>query len=214
MADSFFSKLRRRIAFLHKGGKAPEISNPRSDALCKMNLPPLMGRRDAAFDSVGEIGSPGMLKCSEQERLVIYRKAMELLDDAIDDCRRIASAMSSADSLRREHSFAGYLENMRCYLNVMINLVELGNQVMNGTVISGGLAEAPSPSEIAESSMVCHDAEVSFSGRFRGMVEKVKPRAHRYREYAKRSFSPENAERYNTAYNYYIEVYQLPVKGR
>ena len=53
--------------------------NFRSDALCKLNLPPLMGRRDAAFDSVGVIGSPGMLKCSDSERLEIYRQAMEQL---------------------------------------------------------------------------------------------------------------------------------------
>lgn len=173
-----------------------------------------MGRRDAAFDSVKVIGSPAMLKCSDSERLAIYRQAMEQLESAIFDCSSIAAAMSSTDSLRRERSFAGYLETMRCHLNVMSNLVELGNQIMNGTVISGGLVEPASASEIAESGMVCHDAEVNFSGRFRSMVERVTPRVLRYREYAKRSFSPENAERYDSSYNYYMKVYQLPVDGR
>ena len=173
-----------------------------------------MGRRDAAFDSVGVIGSSAMLKCSDSERLAIYRQAMEQLESAIADCSSIAAAMSSMDSLRRERSFAGYLETMRCHLNVMHDLVALGNQMMNGTVISGGLVESASASEIAESGMVCHDAEMNFTGRFRSMVERVTPRVLRYREYAKRSFSPENAERYNSSYNYYMKVYQLPVDGR
>ena len=173
-----------------------------------------MGRRDAAFDSVGAIGSAEMLKCSDAERLAIYRQAMEHLEHAIADCSRIAAAMTSSDSLRRERSFASYLEAMRCHLNVMTDFVELGNQMMNGMVVSGGLLESASASEIAESGMVCHDAEINFTGRFRSMVERVRPRILRYREYAKRSFSPENAERYNSAYNYYMKVYQLPIDGK
>ena len=96
----------------------------------------------------------------------------------------------------------------------MTDLVELGNQMMNGKVVSGGLLESVSASEIAESGMACHDAEVNFTGRFRGMVERVRPRVLRYREYAKRSFSPENAGRYQAAYDYYMKVYQLPVDGK
>ena len=214
MAESFFSKIRRRLGFWNKNSKAPEITNLRSDALCKLNLPPLMGRRDAAFDSVGVIGSAEMLKCSDAERLAIYRQAMEHLESAIADCSRIAAAMTSSDSLRRERSFAGYLEAMRCHLSVMTDLVELGNQMMNGMVVSGGLLESVSASEIAESGMVCHDAEVNFTGRFRSMVERVRPRVLRYREYAKRSFSPENAQRYSSAYDYYMKVYQLPTDGK
>ena len=214
MAGNIFGKLFRGFGFWHKNSSTPETVNLRSDALCKLNLSPLMGRRDAAFDSVGVIGSPEMLKCSDEVRLSIYKQAMAQLDSAIADCTRIAGAMTSTDSLRRERSFAGYLETMRCHLNVMVDLVELGNQVVNGVVVSGGLIEAASASDIAESGMVCHDAEVNFSGRFRSMVERVKPRVLRYREYAKRSFSPENAQRYKTAYDYYIEVYRLPVNGR
>ena len=214
MAESFFTRLRRGFGLWHKSSNAPESVNFRSDDLCKLNLSAFMGRRDAAFDSVGVIGSPAMLKCSDSERLAIYRQAMEQLERAIADCSCIAAAMSSTDSLRRERSFAGYLEAMRCHLNVMSDFVELGNQMMNGTVISGGLVEAPSSSEIAESGMVCHDAEMNFTGRFRNMVERVKPRVLRYREYARRSFSPENAERYDSSYNYYMKVYQLPVDGK
>lgn len=214
MAESFFTRLRRGFGLWHKSSKAPENTNLRSDALCKLNLSALMGRRDAAFDSVGVIGSSAMLKCSDAERLAVYQQAMAQLESAIADCSRIAAAMSSADSLRRERSFAGYLETMRCHLNVMSNIVELGIQMMNGTVISGGLVEAPSASEIAESEMVCHDAEMNFTGRFRSMVERIKPRVLRYREYAKRSFSPENAERYGSSYNYYMKVYQLPLDGK
>ena len=214
MAESFFNKLRRTFGFWNKSSKAPEITNLRSDALCKLNLPPLMGRRDAAFDSVQVIGGSDMLKCSDEERLAIYRKAMSQLECAIADCSRIAAAMTSADSLRRERSFAGYLETMRCHLNVMVDFVELGNQMMNGMVVSGGLLEAASASDIAESGMACHDAEVGITGRFRSMVERVRPRVLRYREYAKRSFSPENAERYKTSYDYDMKVYQLPVNGK
>ena len=186
------------------------MTNLRSDALCKLNLPPLMGRRDAAFDSVAALGTSEILKFSEVERLAIYRQAIELLESAKQDCGRIASAMTSPDSLRRERSLADFLEAMRCHLTVMVDAVQLGNQVMNGVVISGGLIEAPSASDIAESEMICRDTEAGFTGRFRNMIERVQVRIIRYREYARRSFSPENAERYNCAYDYYMKVYQLP----
>ena len=197
MAESFFSKIRQRFGFWSKNSKTPEIANLRSDTLCKLNLPPLMGRRDAAFDSVGAIGSAEMLKCSDAERLAIYRQAMEHLEHAIADCSRIAAAMTSSDSLRRERSFASYLEAMRCHLNVMTDFVELGNQMMNGMVVSGGLLESASASEIAESGMVCHDAEINFTGRFRSMVERVRPRILRYREYAVRK-TPSGTTRLTT----------------
>ena len=108
MAESFFTRLSRKVGFWHKSSKTPETVNFRSDALCKLNLSPLMGRRDAAFDSVGVIGSPAMLKCSDSERLAIYRQAMEQLESAIADCSRIAAAMSSTDSLRRERRHAAH----------------------------------------------------------------------------------------------------------
>lgn len=210
MAEGFFNRVRRAFGFWQKTGNAPEMVNLRSDSLCKLNLPPLMGRRDAAFDSVAVLGSSEILKFSDLERLAIYRQAIELLESAKQDCGRIASAMTSPDSLRRERSLADYLEAMRCHLAVMVDAVQLGNQVMNGVVISGGIVEAPSASDIAESEMICRDTEAGFIGRLRSMIERVQVRITRYREYARRSFSPENAERYNSAYNYYMKVYQLP----
>ena len=214
MAENIIGKLFKGFGLWRKNSKIPEISNPRGDVLCKLNLAPLMGRRDAAFDCVESIGSPEFLRCSDTTRLQVYKQAMAQLEAAVADCTRIAGAMTSTDSLRRERSLAGFLDTMCGQLNVMVDLVELSSKVVNGIVVSGGLIEAASASDIAESGIAFHDAEVNFTGRFRSMFERVKPRVLRYREYTRRSFSPENAERYIKAYGYYTEVYKLPVSGR
>ena len=92
-------------------GTDPVLERP-ADWLLKVNLPPLLGRRDAAFDIAEKLiceGDFANCKC----RFEVYWKISRLLKQVCRDSRQITLMLSNPDTRERERRLLA--------LNVMLD---------------------------------------------------------------------------------------------
>ena len=75
----------------HPGGR-------RAGALGKMNLPPLMGRRDAAYDQAAGMLTGDLFAAGGELRRRSYRHIGTLLRCAAEDTNAILALLSSPDT--------------------------------------------------------------------------------------------------------------------
>ena len=187
---------RRRMQELISGTGAV-LSRP-ADWLLKVNLPPLLGRRDAAFDIAEKLiceGDFANCKC----RFEVYWKISRLLKQVCRDSRQIMLMLSNPDTRERERRMLA--------LNVMLdtlgaslaNFVELRDMV-NKEIFRDAMTTVNED----ESNQVMASFNVEEGDLLAQMQESFR-RSHwrvvRYRTYAAKSFSAVNAERYRKAYS-------------
>ena len=75
------------------------------------------------------------------------------------------------------------------------------------TDVFRGLSVEFAGSQLTESEKVLSGTEINLVNRLRDFFARTQPRLTRYREYAKKSFSPVYAEKYSVSYRSYFEVY-------
>ena len=81
----------------------PHQQPRKADHLVKMNLPPLMGRRDAAYDRAREFINRDLFALDELGRRRVYCAISSLLKSASDDTEAMLITLSSPDTeLRRK----------------------------------------------------------------------------------------------------------------
>ena len=80
-----------------------------ADYLVLMNIPPLMGRRDAAYDRAEQMLGNNLFANRDQERKEIYLKAVSMLEIAICDTEAIVTALYQDDKSFKETKFLRYL---------------------------------------------------------------------------------------------------------
>lgn len=205
--DGIFERVMRTFDWL-----SPVLQklHNQADSMVKLNMPPLMGRRDAAFDLAEELIQSDFFALDDLARENVYRKMAELLDIAVRDTRSILFTLSSPDTELREQWILGFLVMLRdisltlgCVSNVGRNLFSSENPVL---VELGGIdAEKNSENERAVSS-----AQIQISRRMRELAEAGKEKILRYRGYAGKSFSSYNANRYHSSYEEYRKLYSSP----
>ena len=178
-------------------GTDPVLKRP-ADWLLKVNLPPLLGRRDAAFDIAEKLiceGDFANCKC----RFEVYWKISRLLKQVCRDSRQITLMLCNPDTRERERRLLA--------LNVMLDT--LGASLANFFELRDMMEkdifhDAMSIADGDESKLVF----TSFSNMENDLLARMQEgfrRSHwrvvRYRTYAEKSFSAVNAERYRKAYS-------------
>ena len=153
--------------------------------LLRLNLAPIMGRRDAAYDAVAEYAAVS----------VAAEKAGELLDIlnvAERDSADLLGLLSSPDTIEREqHIFR--------HIRELVQLLQVLESWRNFEVSSG--------SEF--------DGQVrnSVSARIAGELKKVVSSLELYRYYAAKSASASYAEHYKKSYSFYLDIYKSRLKA-
>ena len=202
--------VRRAFDFLHPvdRGVAPVVRNSRTDHLVKMNLIPVFGRRDAAYDRVGELLHMDLFSFSPEERQKIFLNIKRLLRRAESDTRKILTILSNPDTASRENGFLDFiflldhgadaLESFAVFSN---HLISIRGEVHDFSPLRTGAEKASSEEEIAAT-------EIALVNQLRAFYDRVSPRVARYREYAGKSFSAGLAERFRNSYNFYIRSFR------
>ncbi len=200
LQNELIERVRKRFGLL--ASSSPGDAAP-VDFLVKMNLPPLMGRRDAVFERLVEVAEGDVFASSEAERNALYRRMGELVQVAVADTEAILSTLSSPDTEARERRVLQFwllIRELALALEVMTRLEErLFHPVRELTL------ELPEPSMREEKLLA--ETEISLVNEMREIFESARPQLERYRAYARNSFSKPNAERYNKAYNEYLRVF-------
>lgn len=108
MAPEFFNKL--KIALFGAPRRSGEgKSAEQADVMVKMNLPPLLGRRDAAYEKFEQEFSDDLIDRPRPERLEAYRRWFRLLEIAGEDTLAVIVTLSNPDTTLRERRLANHL---------------------------------------------------------------------------------------------------------
>ncbi len=188
-----------------------EIPSKSADFLLKMNLPSLIGRRDAAAEAMNKIMQLDLFSFKPAERIKIYHTEVTLLSSIKKDTYTILSMLTSPDTSSRERrmlKFWTLLFDSAFCLETLAAADERLSQdpetATDGFISSSKLSKIPAFSGLNET-------EIRLSNRLRELFDAGAARLTRYREYAVKSFSKAYSERYFKAYNEYLELYSSSV---
>ena len=205
--NGLFSRFRRTFEFLRPSGEV-RCAARRIDPILKLNIAPVMGRRDAAVDRAADFIGSDLFSLHEEVRLNLYSRIERLLELALEDCDTIISGLSSQDTLNRERSLKAFISMLHNMVVTIRDFAGLENVILTGNHdFLRDLAAAQSAARLAESEKMLTGTEINLVNRFREFFTRTTPRLQRYREYARKSFSPVYAEKYAVAYRSYFEVY-------
>ena len=188
----------------NQGGRNGIVSPRCADAMIRMNLPPLMGRRDAAYDCAAELMTSILFseRSSREERRRICPRLLLLLESAESDTKAILAMLFSPDTGTRERNQLACIEMFCSAIRTLYCFAELESRGFDSSRSRFHHAAAQNaglpPLNAAESGVVA---------RLHDLFLRSDERIRRYRDYAAKNFSAANAERHARSYRAYSELY-------
>lgn len=178
------------------------------NALGKLNLPPLMGRRDAAYDEAARILTCDFFAAGGSQRRKSYRQIGSLLRCAGDDTAAILALLSSPDTMVRERKLLAFFSMLADTVSALEDIIELEDSVFSeGDEHLRDFKSVQTGAELARGERMVAETEQDIVNQLRNFFERTQPRVMNYRSYARKSFSPDNAARYQRSLDFYKEVY-------
>ncbi|MGN0848601.1 MAG: hypothetical protein ACI4OV_02790, partial [Victivallaceae bacterium] len=99
------------------------------DYLVKMNLPPLLGRRNAIFSQAARLLKGDLFAIPDLERQTILNSCVNLLDEAINNTEAIIMTLSNADTAAREHQLHTFFVMVRDLVESAAKLTTFGDSL-------------------------------------------------------------------------------------
>ena len=96
----------RKTAARHSGNRGGAL------ALLRLNLAPVMGRRNAAYDAAASAIADGLTPANAPELL-------RIVSGAERDSAELASMLSSPATIEREQTMLGHIRKVRCLLELL-----------------------------------------------------------------------------------------------
>lgn len=178
-----------------------------ADYLVKMNIAPLMGRRDAAYDRVEAMLVDKLFTYSDTDRKKIYEAAVNLLDTVLKDSQDILIALDSEKRIEQEKSFICFLELLHSIIEAASNLVDYELSLYNtentvnkflGSVVEGQLRETDD---------IISDSEMTIVQSINELFDITRDQLNKLREYSRRSFTRYNAAKYKKSFAEYSKIF-------
>lgn len=164
------------------------------DLLTKVNLPSMMGRRDAAYDAAFKLSRMDIFSKDENAQSKICLNMMGILDLCIQDTNAIINILSSPDTVSREEQYLFLQQNIRNLLGIWARMIRAKEYMQSGTQKDDPLRR--------EEKML-ENFEISLVNRIKFIFEDAQSRVLRYRGYMTKSFSKPYAERYEKSFTEY-----------
>jgi hypothetical protein len=199
------AKVKKTIS---KAKENQDNESSQMDYLVKMNIAPLMGRRDAAYDNVETLLNDELFTNSDIERKNIYETTVRLLNTVLKDTRDILVALDSKKRIDQEESFICFIELLRSIIEAASNLVDYELSLYNtentvnkflGSVIEGQLRETDD---------IISDSEMTIVQSINGLFEITREQLNKMREYSRRGFSRHNAVKYKKSFGEYKKIFE------
>lgn len=166
------------------------------DFITKVNLPSVMGRRDAAYDAAFKLSEMDIFACDAASQSKICLNMMGILDLAIQDTNAIINILSSPDTVSREEQYLFLQQNIRNLLGIWARMIK-AKEYMQSSTNTRGIDPL-----IREENML-ENFEISLVNRIKFIFQDAQKRVLRYRGYMTKSFSKPYAERYNKSFSEY-----------
>ena len=186
----------------HRGdSEVPPARPHRAGALVRVNLPPLMGLRDAALTGAEKL----LAVCGELPPDTVIHvlgpAVAGMFKDAVDAGERIIGMFNNPDTIARESRL---LNNAGILAEISGALADFAalNRRMNAAVEADSTAGDRDGDRdyIAHLNRRMADIGAALAAQLCEAYGRYHERLVRYRDYAVKNLSPENAERYHLAY--------------
>ena len=196
-----------RKALFRADGIADRIRDAsEADYLVKMNIPPLLGRRDAACDFLRELLKHELKELSLKDRLKMYRNMLEVLEYAIIDTERVKMTLASAETAGRENRLHAFLLVMRNLLSSACAMAESNTAFVGENPELGYfLGKSNRMSRYAASG---RDAEMRSLNLALDLSVAATAKYQVYCDYNRKSFSSTNGARYQEAFDLYTRRFR------
>lgn len=166
------------------------------DFLTKVNLPSVMGRRDAAYDAAFKLAAMDIFAQDEDTQSKICLNMMGILDLAIQDTNAIINILSSPDTVSREEQYLFLQQNIRNLLGIWARMIKAKEYMLSSTNTKG-------IDPLIREEHMLDNFEITLVNRIKFIFQDSQKRVHRYRGYMTKSFSKPYAERYNKSFTEY-----------
>ncbi len=183
------------------------------DYLVKMNVAPLMGRRDAAYDCLESLLSGEIFTNSDIERKNIYDKAVKLLDKALKDTHDIVVALDKQKRIDQERSFISFLELLHSIIEAAGNLVDYELSLYNSENSVNKFLGSVVEGQLRETDDIISDSEMTIVQSINGLFETTRNQLNKLREYSRRGFSRHNGAKYKKSLAEYKKIFDAIKRG-
>jgi hypothetical protein len=193
---------------INKVKKTQADKPSQTDYLVKMNIAPLMGRRDAAYDRVETLLADKLFTYSDIDRKKIYETAVKLLNTVLDDSQEILIALDKKKRIEQEKSFICFLELLYSIIEAAGNLVDyelsLYNKESTVSKFLGSVVEG----QLRETDDIISDSEMTIVQSINGLFEITRTQLNKLREYSRRDFTRYNAAKYKKSFAEYKKIFE------
>lgn len=184
------------------------VDSSQMDYLVKMNIAPLMGRRDAAYDRVETLLADELFTNSDIERKKIYDKVEKLLDTVLKDTQDILVALDSEERIEQEKSFVCFLELLYSIIEAAGNLVDYELSLYNTENTVNKFLGSVLEGQLRETDDIISDSEITIVQSINGLFEITRDQLDKLREYSRRSFSRHDAVKYKKSLAEYKKIFE------
>ena len=196
----------RRALFRSEGIAVGVRNASEADYLVKMNIPPLLGRRDAACEYLREMLKHELKEQSLDERLENYRNMLEILEYAIFDTESVKMTLASAETAGREKRLYTFLAIIRDLLSSACAMAEASVSFSGEDPELGYfLGKTNRLSRYAASA---RDAEMRSLNLALDLSVAATAKFAVYCDYNRKSFSSANSARYKEAFDLYSDRFR------
>ena len=198
---------RFRRALFRSDGLARGVRNAsEADYLVKMNIPPLLGRRDAACEFLREMLQHDFKELPLEERIDNYRNMLEILEYAIADTESVKMTLASAETAGREKRLLTFLSVMRDLLSSACAMAEAGAAFNESSPDLGYFIGKSN--RMARYAASGRDAEMRSLNLALDLSVAASAKFEMYCDYNRKSFSADNSERYREAFELYSQQFR------
>ena len=190
---------------LQKMTLTPDDNQASEHDLATMNVPPLMARRDAAYDRAIELLEQNMFSHTEEERRVIYEGVIELLNVSIDNTKAIINPTKTKDT------FGAMLQ----YLILLNDTVRSANVLVKHELIMlreerdiSNFIGKKAQSQFRAADKIFSNSEMNIFHSITELIDIAAPAIKKYRSFRLRTFGKNNLDRYNKALNEFKLLYR------
>ncbi len=198
LATDLFGKL-KTVIFGHGRSRTGKKATD-ADYLVKMNLPPLLGRRDAVYERFTQQFSLQLLEQEPHQRFESYRGLLELLNSAVRDTDAVVVTLSNADTSLRERRLLNYFELLAETLTAAAQLVCFENRMLTREESLDGFLAGDRTGKLKRRVNVFQDSEKKIVTCVADLIEMAEDSIRRHRDYTRKNFNAHNAARYHRAF--------------
>ncbi len=208
MANIFNRKALARVKqALWRSGRN-EAKNPAQiDYLVKMNLPPLLGRRNAIYTQAVRLLKSDMFSIPDLERLELLNGCVNLLDEAINNTEAIIITLSNADTAARERQFLAFMEMLRDLVDAASRLTTFGDNLERDSRAMTKFLGAEFNKTFNKHQNSLNTCELHIISSAQEMAKNADSAIKRYWDYTQSSFNQHNAQRYQHSFERTRAIY-------